>query len=258
MNFINRPYKCKNEEVLPVAKFTFYSVKRDLADFSAFSSVFNEQYVTETEAKINAAENLLEPKAETLTLRLINQAMEQQGTDLNKLLLKIDGYLRLMRKETGITATAFGVSALRRSLNRGDYEGVLKGLKVLMSNVQNQLTMLQSKGMPATMPQTLQDIHNSLAVNKQKQFEIKSNRAAIVQDNQQLLNDLFMRMAEIYNIGKVLYKNTDPAKYRDYTFTALLKKVRNTSPQTPLLEERGITSPTSLPEQPAAPTEVAK
>jgi len=34
-------------------------------------------------------------------------------------------------------------------------------------------------------------------------------------------------MTEIYNIGKVLYKNTDPAKYADYTFTKLLKKVRN-------------------------------
>jgi hypothetical protein len=36
-----------------------------------------------------------------------------------------------------------------------------------------------------------------------------------------------MRMTEIYSIGKVLYKNTDPAKYADYTFTKLLKKVRN-------------------------------
>ncbi len=34
-------------------------------------------------------------------------------------------------------------------------------------------------------------------------------------------------MTEIYSIGKVLYKNTDPAKYADYTFTKLLKKVRN-------------------------------
>ncbi|MEZ7867219.1 MAG: hypothetical protein QMB37_07195 [Paludibacteraceae bacterium] len=40
------------------------------------------------------------------------------------------------------------------------------------------------------------------------------------------LNDLYLRMSEIYNIGKVLYKNTDPAKYADYTFTALLRQAQ--------------------------------
>ena len=49
----------------------------------------------------------------------------------------------------------------------------------------------------------------------------------VVVDVLKTLNDLYVRMSEIYNIGKVLYKNTDPAKYADYTFTALLRKVRN-------------------------------
>ena len=79
------------------------------------------------------------------------------------------------------------------------------------------------------MPQTLLDMHDSLAETRQKQLEIKSNRAAIVQNNMKTLNDLYLRMSEIYNIGKVLYKNTDPAKYADYTFSALLRKVRNAS-----------------------------
>jgi len=42
------------------------------------------------------------------------------------------------------------------------------------------------------------------------------------------LNALYQRLSDIYIVGKVLYRNTDPAKYLDYTFTALRRKVRNT------------------------------
>lgn len=42
-----------------------------------------------------------------------------------------------------------------------------------------------------------------------------------------MLNELYLRMTEIYSIGKVLYRTTDPAKYAEYTFSKLLKKVRN-------------------------------
>ena len=41
------------------------------------------------------------------------------------------------------------------------------------------------------------------------------------------LNELYLRLSEIYSIGKVLYRTTDPAKYAEYTFSKLLKKVRN-------------------------------
>lgn len=232
MNLKNRLYSCKNEELVPLSKFTLYSFKRDMVDFSAFSTQFSEQYVTETEAMITNVETLLEPQAETLTLKLIYQTMVQNLADIQKLLLHIEGYVKLAKKETGITPAALGISLLRRSIYRGDFEGVLKGLKVLMSNLQNHLPALETKGMPTTMLQTLQEHHNGLAASKQKQFEIKTNRAAIVQTNIQTVNNLYTRLVEIYTIGKLLYKNSDPAKYADYTFTKLVKKVRNTTPKT--------------------------
>lgn len=223
----NRLFSCKYEELLPVSKFTLFSLKRDIAEFTAFSNMFSDEYVTQTEAMINTVENLLEPKAETLMLSMIAQTMEQQATELGDQLNFIDGYLKLLKTMPGMTAKAFGISDLRISIRKRDYEGVLKGLKILLSNVQNHLSALQGKGMPATMPQTLQGLHDDIAQNRLKQFEIKSNRAGIVQNNLKTLNELYMRMTEIYSIGKVLYKNTDPAKYADYTFTKLLKKVRN-------------------------------
>jgi hypothetical protein len=41
-----------------------------------------------------------------------------------------------------------------------------------------------------------------------------------------LLNELYEQIGEILLVGKILYKATNPAKLADYTFTELLKKVR--------------------------------
>ena len=225
----NRLYSCKNEELLPIAKFTLFSLKRDVNEFTAFSNQFNEQYVTELEALITQVESVIEPEADTLALKLINQNIEQRYVDTHKLILIIEGYLKLSKKETGLTSASIGISTLRKSLYKHDIEAVLNGIKVLTGNIQNYSAALEAKGMPATTVKSLQDLQTVLAENKQKQFEIKTNRAELVQNNIQLLNTLYFRLVEVYTIGKVLFKNANPAKYDDYTFSKLLKKVRRST-----------------------------
>lgn len=48
----------------------------------------------------------------------------------------------------------------------------------------------------------------------------------IVQENTGLLNGLFEQLTEIFNVGKILFKATDPVKLKEYTFSELLKQVR--------------------------------
>jgi hypothetical protein len=49
----------------------------------------------------------------------------------------------------------------------------------------------------------------SITEDNQKQFDIISKRKAIVQNNSHTLNDLNQDLADILNIGKALYRNTD-------------------------------------------------
>ena len=228
----NRIYSCKDEELLPISKFTLFSLRRDLAEFTAFSGQFNEQYVTETEAIIQQVETLLEPESETLASKLITQTLEDHFTEENRLLLTIEGYLKLSKKEIRITPAALGITTLRKKLHLGDVEGILNGIKVLLSNLQSCNAILEQKGMPADTIQKIQELHKVIGESKQKQYEIKTNRAGIVQNNIQLFNNLYLQLVEIFSIGKVLYKNTNPAKYKDYTFSQLKKKVRNVKSST--------------------------
>ena len=67
-----------------------------------------------------------------------------------------------------------------------------------------------------------------LADDKNKKYELISNRTALVQNNLNLLNELNDQLTAICKIGKILYKQTDQAKLKDYTFTQMMKKVRRT------------------------------
>lgn len=224
-----RQYACKDEELLPISKFTVFSLKRDIDEFTAFSNQFNEQYIADIETLITQVESVIEPEAETLALKLITQKTEEQYSDLNKILLIIEGYLKLVKKEIKISPSAFGIVNLRKDIRKHDIEAVLNGIKFLSGNIQTYGAALEAKGMPATTVKSLQDLQTALAENKQKQFEIKTKRAGLVQDNTVLFNRLFEKLSEIFTIGKVLYKTSNPAKYNDYIFTKLMKKVRRST-----------------------------
>jgi hypothetical protein len=49
--------------------------------------------------------------------RAINQTMAQQSEEIRAMLLRIEGYLKLTKKTSGLSSATFGVSALRKTLN---------------------------------------------------------------------------------------------------------------------------------------------
>ena len=78
----------------------------------------------------------------------------------------------------------------------------------------------------------------SLANDKQKQYEIISNRKSIVQNNLELFNNLYEQLGEIHAVGKILYKSTNTAKFQEYTFSELKKRLRRRIK--PVVEEQKV------------------
>ncbi len=226
MNKLNRIFNCKDEELIPLSKFTLYSLKRDLADFTAFSPKFNIEFIAQTELKITDVENLLEPQAETLAKKVINDRIEKQLTTCNAMILHLDGYLRLAKQSIGVNKGDFGIIALRKAMNNGDMESLLNQLGIVLKNVMTYEMTLKGVGMPESFSVEFKNLCNAITADRQQQFEIISNRMAIVQNNLQVLNSLYEWLQEIYAIGKVLYSTSNNVKYKEYTFTELLKKVR--------------------------------
>ena len=95
-----------------------------------------------------------------------------------------------------------------------------------MANIQTYKASLAEQGLTDELIDSLTAAFNSLEADKQQQIEITSNRRSIVQNNVSLLNELYDQISEILSVGKILYKGKDAAKLSDYTFSELLKKVR--------------------------------
>lgn len=223
-NSVEKLFSCKYEELAPTGRFILFGLQRDLAEFSAFSSKFDVDYVNETDTKITNVENLVDPKSETLAKSLISNRLNDTLAGLSEPIAKVDGYLKLAKPVLGVTASAFGISELRKKINAKDMEAVIKQLVSLLANINQYKEVLAAQGLTDSVTQTLTNLLTTLKSDYQHRYEILSNRRLLVQNNIGVLNDLYTRILEIASIGKILYKN-DPVKLSEYTFSSLLKKV---------------------------------
>ena len=227
-NTLNRDFNCKNEELPIISHFVALSLERDLNLFANYSPVFNETYLNGYKAQIQAAEELVSPRSETVELKLITERAYATLDGLITPINYLEGYISLAKKEIPVSLSDFGLVPLRKSVRSRDIENVLTLLRRVLANIDKYKTELTSKGLNALTTDKFSDALSSLANDKNRKYSILSNRAALVQSNMNQLNELNRQLTEICDIGKVLFKQTDPAKLKDYTFSQLIKKVRRT------------------------------
>ena len=227
----NRNYNCKDEELPVICKFTLASLKRDSADFLAYSPKFNQEYITGFESKITSAVNIVEPQSETMERKLITEQLYATMDGLIDPINRLSGYITLS-PNLKMSPADFGLAQLRKGVNAKDAENVIDCLHLVNANISKYKEPLKNQGMSDALAAQFVDASVSIDNDKQKQNEILSNRRSIVQNNVTLLNDLWSSLSEILSVGKIVYKATDAAKLQDYTFNSLKKQVHGTSKNT--------------------------
>jgi hypothetical protein len=222
----NRSFDCKNEELPIVCRFGAISLGRDLKDFNAYSSTFDEPYLASFKTRIEIVQELIEPKSETVELKVITDRIYQTLDGLISPINYLEGYLKLAGKLVPVTSTDFGLVQLRRRARARDLEGVLKQLHTVGGNIKKYKKELMAKGLTEALIAKFTEAVKLLTEDKDKSFSLISSRAAIVQSNMGMLSDLKNQLTEICTIGKILYKQTDKAKLKDYTFSQMMKQIR--------------------------------
>jgi hypothetical protein len=221
-----RSYNCKDEELAVTCSFAVFSLKRDLADFTAFSPKFNQEYVTGFETKIASVNEMIMPQSETMDLKNITARLYATMNGLIDPINRVSGYLKFAQPVLKISAADFGLATLRKSITAKNAEGVIDNLHIVGNNLTKHAAILEKQGLKAELTARFTDAATSIAADNQKQYEIMSNRANIVQNNLGLFNSLYEQLTEILRVGKILYKATDASKTQEYNFTAMKKKVR--------------------------------
>jgi hypothetical protein len=221
-----RNYSCKDEELTVISRYVLISFRRDINDFSAFSPVFNQDYVNNFNGKIERVEELVSPKFETNDLKQITKRLYLAMDNLTDPIIKTRSYLTLTKDTIGLSAKDFGLSLLSRKISSKDAEGVHQNLLLVNAHIQKYWEQLKAAGFSDSLAEQFKNAVASIRDDNQLQYDILTKRKAIVQNNRNLLNELYSQLTEILNVGKALYRKTNPVKTKEYTFTSLVKNVR--------------------------------
>lgn len=222
-----RSYSCKNEELPVLARFLLFSFRRDFAEFAEFSPMFDEKYLEQFEILVLRAAEVSEPKSELAQQKVITEKIHLTMDNLKDPITRVAAYLDISHSELKISVDGFGITELRKGFRTYDVEKTIKSLHTVCSNIATHFTILNRFGLKQDLLQTLQAAYNEISADKQTIYEMHVNRRTIVQNNLSLFNELYDQMNAIMNIGKVLYKTSNPTKAKEYIFTELCKRIGN-------------------------------
>jgi hypothetical protein len=226
---MNRSFHCKNEELPVVCGFGAIRLARDLSDFSTYSPRFNTYYLEALESKIEVVQELVQPQSETVEQQVITERMYQMLDNLNFPINYLEGYLKLAGNRLPISSADFGLAQLRKSVRQRDVESVLRLLETLDANIKKYKMDLMAKRLSEVLIAKFTVTRKLLDEDMDKKFALVSKRYAIVQKNRNLLNDLYEQLTEICTVGKILYRQSDKAKLKDYSFTRMMNQVRRSA-----------------------------
>ncbi|MGD9994028.1 MAG: hypothetical protein AB7S69_12065 [Salinivirgaceae bacterium] len=223
---IHREFRCKEEELPMLCGYVLYSFRRDLPDFSSFSGKFTPAYADAFEQKITSAQNLLTPESETILMKGITRRMYASLDGLSYKVTQLEQHIRFAEAQLDFKVSDLKLSDLRNSIRNKDVEAVQLLMKQIFQILEPKQSHLTEAGMPENLLADMKTTVASITADKQQRYELLSQRKALVENNQGELNTLNADLNEILQVGKALYKKTDPVKYKEYTFSALLKRVR--------------------------------
>ncbi|MDR2472834.1 MAG: hypothetical protein LBD53_04610 [Tannerella sp.] len=220
-----KTYNCKNEELPVIAEYLLFSLKKDMAAFTAFSPKFNEAYVTAFEEKIAAVAAILNPHNETIELKKVTEHLYSTMNSLIDPIARVEGYVKTAGSANPIGIKDFGLSLLRKKVWAKDAEGVLVALKTVNDHINTCKSTLVDQGLSDDLIAVFTSSTTAIHDDNQRQYQIVTARKRLVNNNLSLFNELYALIMEVCGIGKILYKK-DAVLLKEYTFTELKKRVR--------------------------------
>jgi len=226
MVIVKLKIQCRIEEVPTIGRFLIASITTDLADFTAFSPLYNAAYITNANVKLAEVEALINPKKLTAELKVITLRMLKNMEALRGKIDKLERYIDLASGLT-IGKKDFGISPVRKENNRGDVEALVAELGDLLDKVSDNMEALALVGYTGAKHAALKKTEADLAADNTAQNAKVNERNNKVTANYGLLNAFWKDVImDISKSGRAIYKTSAPNKVDDYTIAALKRRIR--------------------------------
>lgn len=220
-----KKFNCRYEELPVIGSFLKTNLERDKSDFLLYSPDYNDTYISNFSRKITEVEEIINPKSFADETKVVTNKLVNMMNSTKDLLNRLEGYVK---RASGlkINPDDFGIKALREKISSRDAEGFAEKLKIVLKNVDDNITVLKQKGYPEEARASLGNISTSVKAANTEQYERMRIKENLILENLEKLNELWDMMQNIMEIGKILYKISKPDKYSDYAINTLMSKVR--------------------------------
>lgn len=225
MTALKKKFSCRIEELPVLGGFVGNSFETNMGDFIEYSPDFKEPYFTVYKAKLKAVEEIVFPKKVIKEMKVVTSRLYQSMENLRDSLNKLQGYVE---RADGLSVTAkdFGIKAVRDGIAKKDVEKFLGGLAFLIQNIDDNFDKLAAKGFRQNAKEVFVNTKNNVKDDNELQNTKTNEVAVLVQNNISKLVELWDLMTDILKIGKILYKNTDTAKTKEFTMAVLKDRIR--------------------------------
>lgn len=218
----------RQEELPAVAEFIYSSFNRDLQLFQDYSPDFDTAYVTNFRSQIDELTNVVFPKTLTKQGKAVTSRIVSNLARLKILNNLVDGYVKRPKIVLTVAPADFGCTELRRKIKSGDVEAVVKSLRIVLQNIDDNLAALTAKGLKEAITTEMAALPGTLTADNTLQNDHIQNRNQLKNDNKHLFDALYATMRDVAEAGKTIHKNISgkPERVADYTMAVLLKRVR--------------------------------
>lgn len=218
---------CKQEELPFAASILKNNFVRDLDEFTGYSAVFNQAYADNLEVKITQVANMAQTDSYIGEIALLTERIYKNSDSLRPLLTKLEGYLKMASQDNiKIKLNKFNIKDIRDAISSRDIEKMLSHLKNLGTNVVKNMPALVAQGYTQAAFDKLVQTGKAISADNNARNTKMDQRDINTQTNERLLNELWSIMQLIMDMGKRIYKYTDPARLNDYTMTKIIEKLK--------------------------------
>jgi hypothetical protein len=236
---VKRKFDCKVEDLNGMGGYLAQRLRADLAVFATFSDAFSEGFINNLTALIAQSAGLVESEKLTKEVKTITDRIKalikQVQLDANKM----EVYFKMADGQMTVSADSMGLQKLRDSIHSGGSEGVVQSVRQLLIGVNQNMAVLQSKGLKPDLLNKLQQQADELeTLGNDQNFKI-TERNSHTDDNNVVYNELWDKIVLITDTGKALYRGVDATKVDDYSITSILKRIgtpksgKNDTPEAP-------------------------
>lgn len=222
-------FKCRHEELPFLGRIVHSLFNRDKSDFTTFSPDYVDVFGTTFETQNNVVMELVTSKKITAEIKKLTQKLGAHFKHGRNLLNKLERYARKALK-SGLALTIspddFGFKEARKDINKKNDEGVIKYLKLIQSNFNVNLQILETKGYTVAIQTEFDTLIKELSDDSVAQTMKKKEREVYIKNNIDEFNKLWDIIDDVLKSGKAIYKEKDPSKVKDYTYAQLIKTVR--------------------------------